>query len=80
MPIDVARHETTAILTVNRPEAMNALDVEHMKAINDRLTELAADDAVKAIVDSILHDCGNGYVWHTTGSGKTLLPSRRQRF
>lgn len=28
--------------------------------------------AVKAIVDSIDQDCGNGYIWHTTGSGKTL--------
>jgi type I restriction enzyme R subunit len=28
--------------------------------------------AVKAIVDSIEQDCGNGYIWHTTGSGKTL--------
>ncbi|TBA03101.1 type I restriction endonuclease subunit R [Rhizobium ruizarguesonis] len=28
--------------------------------------------AVKAIVDSINQNCGNGYVWHTTGSGKTL--------
>jgi type I restriction enzyme R subunit len=28
--------------------------------------------AVKAIVDSILQNRGNGYVWHTTGSGKTL--------
>jgi len=28
--------------------------------------------AVKAIVDSIVQDCGNGYIWHTTGSGKTL--------
>lgn len=28
--------------------------------------------AVKAIVDSIHQQCGNGYVWHTTGSGKTL--------
>lgn len=28
--------------------------------------------AVKAIADSIAQDCGNGYVWHTTGSGKTL--------
>ena len=28
--------------------------------------------AVKAIVDCIDQDCGNGYVWHTTGSGKTL--------
>jgi type I restriction enzyme R subunit len=28
--------------------------------------------AVKAIVDSIEQNRGNGYVWHTTGSGKTL--------
>ncbi len=28
--------------------------------------------AVKAIVDCIHQRCGNGYVWHTTGSGKTL--------
>jgi len=28
--------------------------------------------AVKAIVDGITQNCGNGYIWHTTGSGKTL--------
>ena len=28
--------------------------------------------AVKQIVNSIDQDCGNGYIWHTTGSGKTL--------
>lgn len=28
--------------------------------------------AVKAIVDCIQQQCGNGYIWHTTGSGKTL--------
>ena len=28
--------------------------------------------AVKAIVECIQQNCGNGYVWHTTGSGKTL--------
>ncbi len=28
--------------------------------------------AVKAIVESIEQNCGNGYIWHTTGSGKTL--------
>ena len=28
--------------------------------------------AVKAIVDSIVQNAGNGYIWHTTGSGKTL--------
>ncbi len=28
--------------------------------------------AVKHIVDCIHHNSGNGYIWHTTGSGKTL--------
>ena len=28
--------------------------------------------AVKAIVDCIDQNVGNGYIWHTTGSGKTL--------
>lgn len=28
--------------------------------------------AVQAITDCIDQDCGNGYIWHTTGSGKTL--------
>jgi type I restriction enzyme R subunit len=28
--------------------------------------------AVQSIVDCIEHNCGNGYIWHTTGSGKTL--------
>lgn len=29
-------------------------------------------NAVKAIVNSIEQNRGNGYIWHTTGSGKTL--------
>lgn len=28
--------------------------------------------AVKAIIDCIHQNRGNGYIWHTTGSGKTL--------
>jgi type I restriction enzyme R subunit len=28
--------------------------------------------AVKQTVTCIHQDCGNGYVWHTTGSGKAL--------
>jgi type I restriction enzyme R subunit len=28
--------------------------------------------AVKRIVECILQNCGNGFIWHTTGSGKTL--------
>ena len=28
--------------------------------------------AAEAILDRVAHNKGNGYVWHTTGSGKTL--------
>lgn len=28
--------------------------------------------AVKAMIECIHRHCGNGYIWHTTGSGKTL--------
>lgn len=32
--------------------------------------------AVRAITDRIEQNCGNGYIWHTTGSGKTLTSFR----
>jgi type I restriction enzyme R subunit len=28
--------------------------------------------AVEALVDRVMHSRKNGYIWHTTGSGKTL--------
>ena len=38
------------MLTIDRPEAMNALDVETLGKLRDRLTELRKDDAVRVIV------------------------------
>lgn len=35
--------------------------------------------AVKAIVECIHQNCGNGYIWHTTDSGKTLAPPHAER-
>ena len=29
-------------------------------------------NAVEAIVETNHQNCGNGYIWHTTGGGKTL--------
>ena len=37
-------------MTVNRPDAMNALDLEHAEALRDRLAELAADAAARVVV------------------------------
>jgi enoyl-CoA hydratase len=48
--IDVTRDGGTAIVTVNRPEAMNALDLEHLETLRDRFAELAADETARVVV------------------------------
>ena len=48
--IALERRDGAAILTVDRPEAMNALDLEHLEALRDRLAELAADDDARVVV------------------------------
>ncbi len=50
MPIDIERREATALVTVNRPEALNALDVAHLEDLHDAVDSLRSDDAVRAIV------------------------------
>src|SRR5260370_1727468 len=39
-----------AVVTVNRPEAMNALDVATLTELRDRLLELRDDEAVRVVV------------------------------
>jgi enoyl-CoA hydratase len=39
-----------AVVTLNRPDALNALDVETLTALRDRLRELEHDDDVRAVV------------------------------
>ncbi len=51
-------------------EALNRVqltDAEFARLLDEFVTP-----AVKAIVDCIHQNRGNGYIWHTTGSGKTL--------
>jgi len=50
MPIDVERVGDAAVVTVNRPDALNALDVEHAGLLRDRLEELAADFSARVVV------------------------------
>ena len=50
MPIDVERSGGTATVTVNRPEAMNALDLPHAGELCDRLEELASDGDVRSVL------------------------------
>ncbi len=50
MSIDVARDGAVAVVTVDRQDALNALDVATLTELRDRLGELAGDDAVRALV------------------------------
>jgi enoyl-CoA hydratase len=42
--------DTVALVTVNRPEKLNPLDRDTVKAIGDCFTDIAADGGVKAVI------------------------------
>lgn len=50
MPVDIEHHEGAALVTINRPKALNALDLEHLQALHDAVESLQNDDAVRALV------------------------------
>jgi enoyl-CoA hydratase len=48
--IDTSLDDGVATVTVNRPDALNALDVEHAEALHERLAALAADESARVVV------------------------------
>jgi len=48
--VDVARDGAVAVVTIDRQEALNALNVETLTELRDRLRELAGDAEVRAVV------------------------------
>jgi enoyl-CoA hydratase len=48
--IRVDREDAVAVVTVDRQEALNALDVETLTALRDRLRELAEDGETRVVV------------------------------
>jgi enoyl-CoA hydratase len=48
--VRVDRHDAVAVVTIDREEALNALDVETLTELRDRLSELAGDDTARAVV------------------------------
>ena len=50
MPIDLDRADGVATLTLNRPEALNAFNTEQLRLLEQMLTEVAADPAIRAVV------------------------------
>lgn len=50
MAVDVEHRGAVAIVTINRPEALNALNVATTREMNALVNELAGDDTVRAVV------------------------------
>jgi enoyl-CoA hydratase len=50
LTVTVTRDAGVAVLTIARPEAMNALDLGTLTEVRDRLRELAGDEEVRVVV------------------------------
>ncbi len=50
MSVDVTRDGAVAVVTINRPQAMNALDVATLTELRDTLVELRDDAEVRVVV------------------------------
>ena len=50
MTVVVDRQDAVAVATIDRQDALNALDVETLTELRDRLRGLAEDEAVRAVV------------------------------
>ena len=50
MTVVVDRQDAVAVVTIDRPEALNALNVETLTELRDRLRELAEDDSARVVV------------------------------
>jgi enoyl-CoA hydratase len=50
LSVDSSHEGGVAVLTVNRPDALNAFDVDTLTELRDRLRELAEEDDVRVVV------------------------------
>ncbi len=50
MSVRLEREDAVAVVTIDRPDALNALNVETLTALRDRLRELAGDDSARVVV------------------------------
>jgi enoyl-CoA hydratase/carnithine racemase len=74
MSIDLERRGAITLITINRPDAMNALDVEHDRELANVWREVEADSSVRV---AILTGAG-GRAFCSGGDLKTYMPWRRQ--
>lgn len=74
MSIDFERRGPVALITINRPEAMNALDLEHDEALADAWRKFEATDE---LLVAVLSSAGNE-AFCSGGDLKSYMPWRRK--
>ncbi len=75
MPIDVERDGHVAVITINRPEARNALDPEHQDALGAAVADFESDEGLRVAVLT-----GAGDTVFSAGADlKKLIPAFRDR-
>jgi len=72
MSIDVERQGRTLLITMNRPESLNALDPEHLEALRAALREFRDDGSLRVAVLT-----GTGRAFSTGGDLKNVAPPAR---
>lgn len=80
--LELSRHGSVAVLTLNRPGARNALDLELRQALSEALPRLRDDPAVRALVLTGAggHFCAGGDIRAMGGGqGGTEVFEGRQR-
>lgn len=50
MPIDLERRGAIAIVTMNRPEALNAFDHEQLRLISETFEKIAGDGSIRCVI------------------------------
>jgi E-phenylitaconyl-CoA hydratase len=71
MSIDVERHGTTLLITMNRPESLNALDPDHLEALRASLCEFRDDGRLRVAVLT-----GTGRAFSVGADLKNVAPPR----
>src|SRR2546425_11382922 len=80
-PILLARDGPVAMLTLNRPASLNALDAAMMDALVDHTAALAADDTLRCVVirGAGRHFMAGGDIPHFAQKLALAPPDRRSR-
>lgn len=50
MPIDLETRGSVAIMTLNRPESLNAFDVDHLQQFISTLSKVASEGSIRALI------------------------------